>query len=436
MSLKTTLVSAVASNLTGEATLRKRRADAEKARRKAGAPHLVEYFHQVDDPYSHLTVQALRLMADRYSVQFKPWLVGAPEDWAAPERALLLNYARLDATRLAASADLRFSDPGDQPDPARVMAVTDRLAQVREPVAFLDKAIELGEALWRGSEIRRSETLAESLSGDAVDPVSALATGDAQRKALGHFMGGMIYYAGEWYWGVDRLHYLEDRLAELGARRQGAPTEPVYRPPLVPRGRASRSRPGLELHYYLSFRSPYTYIAAGRAAALAEAYGAELKLRFVLPMVMRGLPVPPMKGRYFTLDTAREARRVGVPFGRIADPVGAPVERGYSLLPWAMAQDKGFAFCDSFMRGVWSEGIDAGSDSGLRRIVERVGLSWSEARQLIGNDDWRRMAEDNRQEMMQLGLWGVPCFRVDDVSVWGQDRMWVIEQALIDRTRD
>ena len=50
MSLKTALFSAVASTWTGEAALRNRRADAEKARRRSGAPHLVEYFHQVDDP--------------------------------------------------------------------------------------------------------------------------------------------------------------------------------------------------------------------------------------------------------------------------------------------------------------------------------------------------------------------------------------------------
>ena len=50
MSLKTAVFSAVASHWTSEAALRKRRADAEKARRRAGAPHLVEYFHQVDDP--------------------------------------------------------------------------------------------------------------------------------------------------------------------------------------------------------------------------------------------------------------------------------------------------------------------------------------------------------------------------------------------------
>lgn len=26
----------------------------------------------------------------------------------------------------------------------------------------------------------------------------------------------MIYYEGEWYWGIDRLHHLEDRLNGLG----------------------------------------------------------------------------------------------------------------------------------------------------------------------------------------------------------------------------
>ena len=432
MSLKTALFSAVAAHWTGDAALRQRRADAERARRRAGAPHLVEYFHQVDDPYSHLAAQALRLMTDRYAVELKPWVVGAPEDWAAPERALLLDHARRDAARLAAGADLRFIDPGAQPDPALIAAATGHLVRTKDPTVFLDRAITLGDALWRGSPIRG----ADPRDAGGADPAAAIAEGDARRKALGHFMGGMIHYGGEWYWGVDRLHYLEARLADLGARRIGAPETAIYLPPPTPNGAAKSPRPGLELHYYLSFRSPYTYVAAARAAALAKAYGAELKLRFVLPMVMRGLPVPQMKSRYFTLDTAREARRAGVPFGRIADPVGAPVERGYSLLPWAIRQGRGFEFCLSFMKGVWSEGIDAGQDAGLRRIVQRAGLSWSEARPLIGNDDWRAEAEANRREMMQLGLWGVPCFRVDDVSVWGQDRMWVIEDALIARTKD
>ncbi len=91
-------------------------------------------------------------------------------------------------------------------------------------------------------------------------------------------------------------------------------------------------------------------------------------------MVMRGLPVPREKRLYILRDTKREAERLGMPFGRIADPVGVPTERGLAVLHHAMAADKGPEFLWSFLRGVWAEGIDAGSDSGLRTIAARAGL--------------------------------------------------------------
>ena len=148
-------------------------------------------------------------------------------------------------------------------------------------------------------------------------------------------------------------------------------------------------------------------------------------------MVMRGLPVPMSKRRYITLDAAREARRLGVPFGKIVDPVGKPVERGYSILPWAREQGRGFEFCQAFLAGVWSQGIDAGSDAGLKQIVENAGLDWSAARQQLGSEIWRTEAEANRAEMLALGVWGVPSFRVGNVITWGQDRLWLIEEELI-----
>jgi 2-hydroxychromene-2-carboxylate isomerase len=89
------------------------------------------------------------------------------------------------------------------------------------------------------------------------------------------------------------------------------------------------------------------------------------------------------------------------------------------------------------MRGVWAEGIDAGSDRGLRNIVERAGLPWNEARAALNGEAWRQTAEDNRAEMFALGLWGVPSFRVRDTAVWGQDRLWAVQQALLsDRSEE
>ena len=89
------------------------------------------------------------------------------------------------------------------------------------------------------------------------------------------------------------------------------------------------------------------------------------------------------------------------------------------------------AYVLSFMHGVRAEGIDAGSDRGLRRIVERAGLSWDAAHRALKEDAWRATAEANRKEMFDLGLWGVPSFRVGDTAVWGQDRLWAVQDALL-----
>ena len=382
---------------------------------------MVDYFHDASDPYSHLVAQVLPQLVARYDIELVPHLVSPPPDWAAPDRQKLVSYSRLDAERLAARAGLGFKDPGEQPPSGRTQIAEAALAKAISAGTFFQDAAGIGVWLWTG------EGQIPEAGGDAG---AVKQEGDAKRDELGHYLAGTFHLDGEWFWGIDRLHYLEARLAAAGLRKPGAPDTPIFAPPPLLANPPAAPGQAPELHYYLSFRSPYTCIAASRVKALADAYGAELKLRYVLPMVMRGMQVPRTKGIYILTDTAREAQRLGIPFGKVADPVGEPVERGYSLLPWAMEEGKGFAYAESFLNGVWAEGIDAGSDSGLKTIVERAGLDWKTAKPLIGNEDWKPIAEANRAEMMGLGIWGVPSFRVGDVSAWGQDRLWLIEEAL------
>jgi 2-hydroxychromene-2-carboxylate isomerase len=185
------------------------------------------------------------------------------------------------------------------------------------------------------------------------------------------------------------------------------------------------------IDFFFSLRSPYSAIVVQRVFTLSRLTGAPVRLRFVLPMVMRGLPVPKAKRRYIVLDAAREAGTRGIPFGRINDPVGLPVERGLALIPLAERFGKGQAYVLSFMQGVWAEGIDAGSDSGLRRITDRAGLAWSSVKAALRDQGWRATAEANREAMAAMGLWGVPSFHVNGVAVWGQDRLWVVQEAVL-----
>ena len=193
------------------------------------------------------------------------------------------------------------------------------------------------------------------------------------------------------------------------------------------------------LEFYPSLRSPYTAICFERVHALVDRYGLELSLRPVLPMVMRGLPVPRAKRLYIVRDTAREAERVCEPFGFMADPVGRPVERGFSLWPRMRDAGVGPAYLHAFARAAFAEGIDLGSDAGLRRVVEQVGVDWREVAPHLDAEGWRDELEHNRETLLGLGLWGVPSFRLrgpegsPDYATWGQDRIWRVEQEIVKR---
>jgi 2-hydroxychromene-2-carboxylate isomerase len=107
-------------------------------------------------------------------------------------------------------------------------------------------------------------------------------------------------------------------------------------------------------------------------------------------------------------------------------------ERGLAVLAQAMQTGMGEAFLISFLRGVWSEGVNASSDAGLRRLALRAGLSWAQVQDALNDEGWRASAEANRQALLGHGLWGVPAFRVGTQVFWGQDRLWAVQQALLD----
>jgi len=443
-SLERRLAPLAMAALTSPHTRALRRTLARTTRRLRMRPREVHYFHQVDDPYSALAAQRLRAFADRYAVELIPHLVSPPSDAAAPERALLEAFARRDAADIAPAHRLAFPVDADPPAHAQVRQAQRVLCRALQSPRFAEEAARVSAALW-SEDASALDSLASAL-GAASDREAEreIADGSALRERLGHYLGAMFHYEGEWYWGVDRLHHLERRLHEEGALKERARDDAQIAPrPIAratrPAAAAGGERAPVVLDFFASLRSPYTYIVSERVLALAKQTGAQLALRPVLPMVMRGLPVPRAKQLYIALDTKREAEDAGVPFGRVCDPVGRPVERAFSLYPFAREKGRAAELLLAFLRAAWAEGVDTGSDAGLRLVVERAGLAWSDAQRLVDRDEsWRAELEANRAELFALGLWGVPSFRVrgggaPDYATWGQDRLWRVEEEI--RTR-
>jgi 2-hydroxychromene-2-carboxylate isomerase len=425
------LTSRFISRLIRPGQLERAQHKAERERVKLGAPHTLEYFHQVDDAYSHLAAQALRPLLDRYAVKLVPHLVPGPSGANLPEPDLLPALARYEAGLIAPHYGLNY--PTDVPAPAGDAC---RLAQCIlagvAPEQFPEAAVAVSTALAAND----SQALAAAAQQyGSVEPElaeQAVQRGAARRKQLGHYSGAMFYYGGQWYWGVDRLYHLEQRWQALGL---GQGESLLYPRPAIESG-TYQANGSLTLEIYASLRSPYTAVIFDKAVALAEQTGVRLAMRPVLPMVMRGVPATREKGMYIFADATREARALGLDFGDFYDPIGEPVRRCYSLYSWAEEQGKGVKLLSEFLQAAFYRGVNTNRDQGLREVVERAGLSWEEAQSVIDNDDWQAPLEANRQAMYGFGSWGVPTFRLLDargntvVWAWGQDRLWLIARAI------
>jgi 2-hydroxychromene-2-carboxylate isomerase len=184
------------------------------------------------------------------------------------------------------------------------------------------------------------------------------------------------------------------------------------------------------IDFFFSFRSPYSYLAGPRAFALAERHDVDVVFRGVIPMAMRGQSVPVSKRLHTLRDVKREATRLGMPFGRIHDPIGDGAMRCLVVSEHAADAGRVREFVLTASRAIWAEAIDVSSDAGLRGVCERAGLDWSLCAAALDDPALHARVEANTQRLLDLGHWGVPVFDLDGEIFWGQDRIEDVERAL------
>ena len=432
MSIGSKLRSTLVNVLVNERTQSAKRAIAETRRKLGGSAHVVSAFLELDDPWSYLLAHYLPDLAAAYDIELRYYLTQSCNDEGfRPQPELLAQYADEDCARVAAELGIPFLDKGAAPPVEHRRALIDSLASIADSPDFPGELLDAITDYWRGD----TAGVSRRLDAAAGDGRSMLEENQRRLTDLGHYNSATLHYAGEWYWGVDRLTYLADRLAELGAGRPDAPGAKLasirqamqVSLPVRPPGTAA-DLPPLELFY--SFRSPYSYLALARVFSIADAFGLRLVVRPVLPMVMRGMQVPRAKLSYIAIDTAREARRLDIPYGKLADPVGAGVERCLAVFYYAQQEKRERDFLQHAGEAIWARGIDVATDAGMRKVTGRCGLFWPDVLAAMEDDSWREKVEDNRAAMFDAGCWGVPTLRLGDFTTWGQDRLWLLTRHL------
>lgn len=391
---------------------------------------LLEFFYEAGDPHSHLAAQLLPALRAQLGNRLRVWVVDQRDFVAYPEPERQRGFALLDAQRIAPAWGLGFpAQPAVADDAAKLEASRYLAVAAMDGVeAFIAAERQIGASVFSGAE-----AVAEAAEG-----LTALTKREAQyamerandrREYLGHYLPGMWCFDGDWFWGLDRLNFLERSLREHNLWRGAAPiAELDAKAADLPEMR------GNKLSFYFSFRSPYSYLAAvqiQRRFADWKARGVELDIRPVLPMAMRGLSIPLRKRFYIPRDCYRLAAEENILFDRIADPIGAGAERCLNTFRFCSedSEQQLQYLCEAGV-AVWGEGIDVASDEGLAWVCQQSGIDWNEAEASINAGIDLSYAEQNKEALFEQGLWGVPCLTTEGFATWGQDRLWMIDEML------
>ena len=408
----------------------------ESKRRVLRQPHKIDVYLRINDPYSYLLVQILADFEQRFKVSIQFKTIMQLQDDMYPEVGMWHDNGFIDATHLAQLYGLKF--PAQSPD--------NNLMQVQQGTHSLLRLESL--SLEEGCDWQQINSifaqywfqqglLSNDISLTDSMLVDQLINNEQDLAKQGHYMSAMLHYAGEWYWGLDRLDHLEKRLNGLNAHHEANSAEVLFNKTYADfcrQPRIAASQTDKKLVVFFSIRSPYSHLGLQQAIKLAQHYQLALEIKPILPMIMRGLPVPKTKKMYIFHDTKREAEKLGIDYGFVADPLGKGVENCYLLFSYAQSLGCEQQFVLNYAEAVNAQGIRSETDAGLKVIVQRSSMDWDYAKSILQNPkadkEWRQWAESNRLEMLALGSWGVPTFQYGDLVLWGQDRIGFIESVI------
>ena len=404
-----------------------RRAVSRARQRLTHAPRRLDFYLDLADPISYLTAQAVARLVEVYPVELAVHVITPPASDVDPAPTLREAHAVRDARELAAYWDVEF--PATRPaDPGLLRDVGTAMIRERPAAEQLRAALDLLGAMWSHDKKRLGPQLV-ALGTESAGQIAPLLNANyAQLRKAGHYQGAMLRYADTWYWGIDRLPFLEAALAD----DLGVPLTHVVAPrPEAERGARPLAATPLSCELWFSFRSPYSYLAISTIEEQLAPFGVPVVAKAIPPMVSRGLPLPSVKRLYIVRDAKRCADQLGVPFGELCDPLGPAVDHCLAIAHWAAPRGQVLAFARSAMRGIWAEARDLSSYVDLRYVVERAGLPWAEAKAALGDPEAAKAAAAHAADLAVYGLWGVPSIRCGDFIAWGQDRL----PLLVDRLR-
>jgi len=195
----------------------------------------------------------------------------------------------------------------------------------------------------------------------------------------------------------------------------------------------------LDVDYFLSPQSPWTYLGHERFAAMAVKAGATVK---VLPVdlgrvfpVSGGLPLAkraPQRQAYRLVELKRFSDFLGLPMNlqpRYFPVNGDDAAKLIIAVDEQDGSDAAMKITGAILRGVWAEQRNIADPSALQAMLEESGLP---ARRLEDSQSQavHERYERDSQRAIDVGVFGAPTYLIDGEMFWGQDRLDFVERRL------
>lgn len=198
------------------------------------------------------------------------------------------------------------------------------------------------------------------------------------------------------------------------------------------------NRPVLDFWY--EFASPYSFLSALRAEALAEAADVSLRWRpFLLGPIFAGngwtsspFNLFPNKGRYMWRDLERQTARSGV---KLVRPNPFPQNSLVAARVALAGREAGWmpAFSKALFQAAFSEGRNIAEEAVLVAALKHAGAEPNVALPAARSEEVKGRLKAETELAKSLGIFGAPTFVTGDGELfWGDDRL---EEAL-DWARD
>ncbi len=182
------------------------------------------------------------------------------------------------------------------------------------------------------------------------------------------------------------------------------------------------------IHFYFDPISPYVWLASTQLERISQHSGLEIVVK---PILFAGLlkanqhkgPAEIEVKRIYTFtDVLRRATAYGL------EVQGPPVHPFNPLLALRTAiaiEDNHLRlqYAKQLLDAIWVTGLDITLEQNIERVSKECNIDSEWLIASAQNPQIKQKLIDSTQAAIELGIFGVPTFRVDDQIFWGDDRI-------------